>query len=779
MKTLLIVESPSKIKTIEKLLGSNYIVKASFGHIRELNKKDFGVDVENGFKPDYKLSPSKSKQVKELIDASKKVDRILLASDEDREGEAIGWHVASVLKMNLQENNRICFHEITKKALENAVSNPRKIDMAMVNSQQARCILDKVVGYSLSPLLWKYIAPKTSGGRVQSVCLKLTIEKETIIDNFKDKKFYKTKGLFENELEGFLNKNFENQEEMLGFLESSKTAIFTIRAIEKSVSEKNPPPSFITSSIQQDAGTRFGMSSKNIMNVLQKLYENGLITYHRTDNVNLSSEFIDKIESYVTEKYGAPYFKKHIYKSKVKCAQEAHEAIRPTNINVKVLDDNFDTYQKKIYNLIWKRTVASQMSKAVYDVFKVFISISNSKHEFVSTFEKITFEGYKKIYEDFVSKKDDNEEEETKTIKDDKILKKIKENTTITYTKIHALEKYTNPPSRYSEATLIKKMEKLGIGRPSTYANIINTLIERNYIVIENIAGKKQNIINYILEKNKIKNETTEISIGNEKKKMLPTQLGKNTCAFLNDNFTDLMDYTFTSKLEGKLDDVANNKIIWNILLKDFYEGFRPVVDKLNDIKKSNIDKHQNNDKRCLGLNNKNQNVYAYVGKFGPVLQFIDNDKPDTVTFQKLENFDVKTVTLDDINGLEIYPKNIGTHDNSIIHLKKGKFGLYIEHNKNNYKIIDEYKENETLTVEEAIKCINVKKSSNIHDFDTYLVKEGQYGPYIIYNKKFFKIPRNTEIENMTKEQCKEIVDNNNKQDGNSTKKYVKKYTKK
>jgi DNA topoisomerase-1 len=421
--------------------------------------------------------------------------------------------------------------------------------MAMVNSQQSRRILDRIVGFSLSPLLWKYIAPNLSGGRVQSVCLKIIIEKEESIDKFSDAQFYKVKGHFQHQLVGMLNTKFEKKDLMIQFLNHCKTAQFQIKSIEKNVSERNPPPSYITSSIQQDAGLRFGMSSKKIMSTLQKLYENGLITYHRTDNVNLSAEFIQKIDDYVTEKYGAQYFKKHVYKSKVKCAQEAHEAIRPTNINTKSLDkDDYDAYEQKLYQLIWKRTIASQMSKAIYDVYKIHISISDCSYMFVISFEKLVFDGYKKIYEDFVSKKNnDDDQDEATLIEDESILEKIKEKGIIKYKKIEALEKYSQPPSRYSESTLIKKMEKLGIGRPSTYSNIINTLIERNYMKIENIEGKKQKIYNYILEKQEVKEEEGTVSVGSEKKKLLPSQLGKNTCSFLNEHFVDLMDYKFTS----------------------------------------------------------------------------------------------------------------------------------------------------------------------------------------------------------------------------------------
>ena len=797
MKTLLIVESPAKAKTIEKLLGPGYIVKSSFGHIRDLDKKDFGVDIENNFKPNYKLVPTRSKQIKELIDTSKAVDRVLLAADEDREGEAIAWHVSVILKMSVSENNRICFHEITKKALENAVANPRKIDMAMVNSQQSRRILDRIVGFSLSPLLWKYIAPNLSGGRVQSVCLKLIIEKEESIDKFSDAQFYKVKGYFQHQLVGMLNTKFEKKDLMINFLNHCKTAQFQIKSIEKNVSERNPPPSYITSSIQQDAGLRFGMSSKKIMSTLQKLYENGLITYHRTDNVNLSAEFIQKISDYVTEKYGSQYFKKHVYKSKVKCAQEAHEAIRPTNINTKSLDkDDYDAYEQKLYQLIWKRTIASQMSKAIYDVYKIYISISDCPHMFVISFEKLVFDGYKKIYEDFVSKKNnDDEQDEATLIEDESILEKIKEKATIKYKKIEALEKFSQPPSRYSESTLIKKMEKLGIGRPSTYSNIINTLIERNYMKIENIEGKKQRIYNYILEKQEVKEEEGTVSVGSEKKKLLPSQLGKNTCNFLNEHFVDLMDYKFTSVLEEKLDDVANNKVIWNHLLKDFYGEFYPIVDKLKKVKKNENDednllnKYKNNEKRHLGINKKNQHVYAYEGKFGPVLQFIERDDPEKISYQSLEKFDVKKVTLEDIQDVIVYPLELGNHENKQVFLKKGKYGIYLEHNKTNYKLLETYQDKEVLTLEEAVDCISnsKKKSANLHEFDDYIVKEGPYGPYILYKKKFYKIPKTMDIEKMTKENCVSIVNqtgsssssSNSKSTTKSSSGASKKYTKK
>ena len=762
MKTLLIVESPAKAKTIEKLLGEGYIVKSSFGHIRDLEKENFGIDIENGFKPNYKIIEGKVKVIKDLQAAAKSVDRVLLAADEDREGEAIAWHVSVILKLSTNDNNRITFHEITKKALQDAVSNPRKVDMAMVNSQQTRRILDRIVGFSLSPLLWSYIAPKLSAGRVQSVCLKLVVEKEEDISKFNDKKYYKTKGYFDNELEGFLNKNFENKEDVVSFLKKAQESEFMIEKIEKSKTERSPPPSFITSSIQQEAGSKFGISSKKIMSVLQKLYEAGLITYHRTDNVNLSSQYIDKIDEYVTSNYGSTYFKKRVYKSKVKCAQEAHEAIRPTNINKNKLDNSFDTFEKKVYELIWKRTTASQMANAVFDSYKIIINVSKSKYVFECKFEKLLFEGYKKVYDEYVSKKDNDDV--PKSMKDDKFIKSLKEGEKINYKKIISNEKYQQPPLRYSEATLIKKMEKLGIGRPSTYSNIIETIQQREYVKKEDIDGIKKDVTNFELSGNKISEKPDKFAIGSEKKKLIPTDIGKRTSNFLNENFEELMTYSFTSKLEENLDEIVNDKINWSTMLQTFYSSFEPKVKLLKSSEsKSEAYKKKEDSKRNLGVNNKNENVFAYVGKYGPVLQFVDIDDDKKVRFQKLEDYDVNDVTLEQVNNIKNadFPKELGKNEGKEVYLKKGKYGLYLEWNKKNYKIINDYDEN--ITFEQSLECLKEKKSNDIHNYGEYLVKNGPYGPYIIYKSKFYKITGEYEAENLSKSDCKKIVENYSK----------------
>jgi DNA topoisomerase-1 len=766
MKILLIVESPSKAKTIEKLLGSNYIVKSSFGHIRDLGKEGFGIDIENGFHPNYKMIDGKGKVVKELKDTASKVDKVLLAADDDREGEAIAWHVGAILKMNFKDNNRISFHEITKKALENAVSNPRKVDMAMVNSQQTRRILDRIVGFSLSPLLWSYIAPKLSAGRVQSVCLKLVIEKENSIEAFQNKKYFKTKGFFDHQLEGFLNKDFDTIESTQSFLKKAQESTFNIENIEKKKTEKSPPACFITSTIQQEAGTIYRMSSKSIMSNLQKLYEAGLITYHRTDNVNLSSEFIEKIENYVNTKYGAEYFKKRVYKSKVKCAQEAHEAIRPTNLQKKVLDDSFDEYQKKIYSLIWKRTVASQMSNAVYDSYTITIKVSKSKYKFECKFEKLLFEGYKKVYSEYVSKKDTENENIPKVMTDDNWIKALKKDQDISNKKIICTEKFQSPPGRYSEATLIKKMEKLGIGRPSTYASIIDTIMTREYVKKENVEGVKKNVTVFTLEANKISAKVEQVQLGAEKNKLVPTSIGKETTLFLDEHFKKLMDYSFTSELEGQLDEIANDKIVWNELLSDFYKEFEPKVSLLKSREsKSEAYQKKMDNRRNLGTNSKNEHVFAYVGKFGPVIQFVDAENDKKSYFQKCdEKYDVNTITLDEVEKMMESNKTgqLGVYEDKAVYLKKGKFGYYLEFDKKNYKILDDYDEH--LTINDAIQCIIHKGKSNIHDFGEYIVKQGPYGPYILHKSKFYKINKDVDLEKMNKEMCIQIVKESNTQ---------------
>jgi len=750
MKTLLIVESPAKSKTIEKLLGSNYIVLSSFGHIRNLDKKSLGIDVNDDFKPNYRILKERSKQIKTIQDAIKNVDKVLLAADEDREGEAIAWHCAIVFKLNINDCNRICFHEITKSALETAVANPRQIDMAMVHSQQARRILDRLVGFKLSPLLWKYICPKLSAGRVQSSALKIIIDQEKEINKFTENKFYKTIGLFDKKINATLNHNFLLSDEIEFFLNDCKKSVFTIKEIDKKTVEKRPPPPYITSTIQQDISNRFGFSSKKTMSILQKLYEEGLITYHRTDSTNLSTHIQDEIKKYLLSNFDKKYLHLRTYKSKIKCAQEAHEAIRPTNINTQVLNDKYDDIEKKIYNIIWKRTVATQMSASITDIYTINITISNKKQLFIAKASKLIFDGYRKIYDDIKNDDDDNNVNEE--LSEDFIIDNIKNGDLLKYLKITCSEKFESCIPHYNEASLIKKMEKIGIGRPSTYSNIIETIIERKYVEKKDIKGKKIDISVIILEKDTIKNKKENIVIGGEKKKIIPTDLGITTTDFLEKNFGDILDSNFTSNLEEKLDSIANNNIIWYNVIKEFYEIFIVSVNNLDN--KDLILKNNDDKKRFVGNNADNKKIYAYIGKYGPVLQVGEGKD---VNFIKVDaKYSINTITLDDYNEIAKYPKKLGLFENNDILLKNGQYGFYVSYCEKNYKLINDFDEN--LSLEDAIKCITPSENKKELKIDKYTIKEGPYGFYILYNKKFYNIPKNYEIDKLTKENCVEII---------------------
>ncbi len=745
MKTLLIVESPAKSKTIEKLLGANYVVLSSFGHIRNLDKKNLGIDVENGFRPTYRILTDRNKQIKAIQEKIKTVDKVLLASDEDREGEAIAWHCAIVFKLNLNEKNRICFHEITKSALENAVANPRLINMSMVYSQQARRILDRLVGFKLSPLLWKHIMPNLSAGRVQSVALKVIVEQEKEIEKSTEKKFYKTIGLFEKKLKGTLNVNFEKVEDVMPFLEACKSAEFKIVGIEKNNVERKPPPPYTTSSIQQDIGNRFHIGSKKIMSILQNLYENGHITYHRTDSTNLSTMIVANIKEYVTTRFGRNYVQVRNYKSKIKCAQEAHEAIRPTHIDVETLTD-VEEIDKRVYEIIWKRTVASQMSASVSEQYIIKISISNRTEYFTSKAEKIIFDGYRKIYEEYINKEESqNDEDENSEF----IAEQLTLNEVIKYINITSYEKYAPLPLRYSEASLVKKMEKIGIGRPSTYSNIIETIIERKYVEKKDIKGTKREMIHIILEKNKIKDKKENITFGAEKKKLVPTPLGVQTNGFLEEHFTNILDCNFTSNLEEKLDNIANGNDEWDVVVGNFYNDFIPNVNTLNSMESNK--KSATANKRFLGNNNDEIPVYAYIGKYGPVFQIGEGKDVKYVKIE--EGKSVNDVTLNDLYGASTYPKDLGIYNGENLYLKNGKFGFYLSYKDINYKILADFDEN--LSLEDAIKCIESNMSKKVGD---YLIKNGPYGYYITFNKKFYNIPTQYNVNNLTLEQCKEIV---------------------
>lgn len=761
------MESPAKSKTIEKLLGNDYIVRASFGHIRDLDSKDLGIEVQNQFRPIYKILSKSSKHIQDLKDTMKNVDRVLLASDEDREGEAIAWHCAIVLKLNLHEENRICFHEITQTALQNAVRNPRRIDLNMVNSQQARRILDRLVGFEISPLLWNHVGKGLSAGRVQSVCLKFIIEKENDILQFQNQRYFRTLGHFKKKIIGVLNHNFSESNLVESFLQRVTNSVFTVQSIETNRIEKRPPPPYTTSSIQQDLGTRFHLPSKKIMSILQNLYETGKITYHRTDSTLLSDHIMREIKEHIltTADLGKSYHHPRVFKTKSKSAQEAHEAIRPTSISCLTLDENFDETSKKIYQMIWRRTVASQMSPYIYEQCIMTISIDQFPEKFIAKADKPIFDGYKKIYDDDIPNKDDESDEPPSTLFDN-----IQQGDVLTLDKIISTEKMHNPPARFSEATIIKKMEVAGIGRPSTYANILETLFHRNYIEKKNLPAQKFQGVCWTLEKKNIRQQPVEISIGGEKNKLVPTDVGKQTHLFLSQHFHNIVNEDFTSTMENQLDEIASGQAPWVDCVQTCYQSFHPTVETLSQTRRS----VNSNPKRLLGVFQE-KNIYVYQGKFGPVYQIGDDGDKDKKFLKLREDQQLDSVSLQDFitaNQQPDFPRTITQHLDHDIQLKKGKYGFYLSYRDQNYKIKNDWDPLE-LTPEQAIQCLNLVTQTTTDGNEVsivlprkcgkYTIKNGQYGPYVQFDSIFASIPSRFDLQTMTEEDCKELIEQKKK----------------
>ena len=756
MSILLIVESPAKAKKIQKMLSKEYIVKSSFGHLRNLKGKNKGVNIDNNFKPVYEIT--KKKEYNSLKSYVKKAKKVILATDEDREGEGIAWHIADMFKLNVKTTERIVFHEITKSAIIKSLQNPRKINMNLVKAQKYRQILDYLVGFSISPVLWKYVKNNLSAGRVQSVVVKLIQERENNIINFKHKFYYKTNGIFDK-IKSTLNYKFIKKENVIIFLEQCKTATFIVKDIIKKKCNKKPPLPFITSSIQIECNKRFRISSKNIMSILQKLYENGLITYHRTDSTNISDEIVILINDFINNKFGEKYINNnHNKKSKVKGAQEAHEAIRPTNIKLSFLDDKFNDIEKKIYNIIWKRTIASFMSNMLYYKYIMNISISNRKELFVANCNETIFDGFTILYKEIVNKDKEKDIENLNNIN----FKKYKTGDILKYKSITSKQTLTKSKKRYTEATLIKQMEKLGIGRPSTYASIINTVILRKYIDIKNIKGTDIDVELIALCKNILNISKTTTLTGAEKKAMCITQLGTITNEFLIKQFYNIINYEFTSNIENQLDKIANG-FVNNSFIKNFYNTFQPKIKELMNKKNLKSKKLINNidnkmSKKLIGKHTSGKNIYGYDAKFGPVIQLGEDDDPKK---KYVGVIDFNSITVDEANKLLMYPKNLGTYKNNNVLIKKGKYGLYINYNGKNFKILTEY--DETITLDEAIVCIN-KKKNPMKSFSNGKIKcgVGKYGPYILFKGKFTKIPKSVNFDEITEEQCIDILDQTN-----------------
>ncbi len=825
-ENLVIVESPAKAKTIEKFLGKDYIVMSSFGHIRDLAKKNLGIDIENNFSPNYVIPTEKKKVVSDLKKMATKLKTIWLASDEDREGEAIAWHLSEVLNLNSQNTKRIVFHEITKNAIQKAIQNPRKIDTNLVNAQQARRILDRIVGFEISPILWKKVKPALSAGRVQSVAVRLVVERDREIGDFKTNSFYKVVALFtvtdafgkETIMKAELQKKIKDKKEALDFLEKNKNSEYKIKDIEKKPSRKSPSPPFTTSTLQQEAGRKLGFSVSQTMTIAQKLYEAGKITYMRTDSVSLSDFAVNAIKKVVIEEYGNKYLKTRVYKTKAKGAQEAHEAIRPSTIERKV-SNNYN--EQRLYDLILKRSLASQMSDAIIE--KTIVTISSNKHNemFISTGEILKFDGFLKAY------KEGTDDENTNTSK--QLLPPLEKNQILKLNEINARERFTHHPPRYTEASLVKKMEELGIGRPSTYAPTISTIQKRGYVIKETREGLERKYVLFRLKNEKITEEQKSETTGNEKSKLFPTDIAMVVNDFLVQNFTNILDYNFTASVEKDFDKIASGNIVWTNMIGSFYKPFHSKVEQtleqagkesgerilgidpktekqvsvrigrfgpmvqlgisnlddktIEKPKFASLNKEQrlesitleealdllenSNSGRKLGIDPESgKQIIARAGRYGPMVQLgekVGDEKPKYAALMKgqtLENISLKEAIV-----LFKLPRTIGEYENKVVVAAIGRFGPYVRHDS---KFVSLKKTDNPYTVQldRAIVLIEEKRETErkrlIKTFDEdeelKIINDRWGRPCIFYNKKYYTIAKETEPVKLSYDDCLKII---------------------
>ena len=771
MKTLVIVESPAKCQKINSFLGSNYIVMASYGHIRDLEKGTKAIDINNNFKPIYRLLPSKLKVINNLKRAAKKVNEVIIASDLDREGEAIGYHIAKVLNLDLKKTKRIVFNQITKNAVLKALQNPKRIDMNLFNSQQARRILDRLVGFGISPTLWRHIQTHLSAGRCQSPALRLVYDREQQICNFSSTCYFETTGIFyENntkyKLEGILNKKYNTDNEILSLLNDCKTSKLSILRKKKSNGSNKPSAPFTTSSLQQEASNKIGLSPRSTMSIAQKLYEAGKITYMRTDSVYLSNESMGMIKSYILSKYGDNYYEPKAYKTKTQASQEAHEAIRPVYINEPVLKGNFSSSEKRLYKLIHDRTIASQMKPSLKDIYTILVGISKRKDYFTCKIEKITFLGYLVVYNMKISPVD-------------KQLEKLEVGNLVTYNEIISKQKYTKSSNRYTEASLVKELEKKGIGRPSTFSNLISTIQDRKYVIKDTREGKDVEIKVFILKNNKINELSETIKLGTERNKLFITDVGRVVTEFLIQHFKNILDYGFTSSIENELDKIAKGNKKWHSLVDIVYKTFHPNVLKLTN-NKTSIEKYDN--KKLLGKH-QNKNIYTYIGKYGPVIQFNDSETYSENRFCAVpKEISIKDITLEQAVKLLIYPKNLGNYKGKPVLLKKGPYGFYIKYNDQNISLKDIPEDKiPCLTLQKAMPLIrNAKKPIIKQLTDDICIRNGPYGPYIKCNNINVAIPKDINPEDLDCKQCKKLIEDKKKNGwGRGRKKNTKTTTRK
>jgi DNA topoisomerase I len=754
-KKLVIVESPAKIKTISKFLGSEYVLAASYGHIRDLPGKKLGIDIENNFEPEYTIMDDKTKVIKELKTLLKDdVDEVYLATDPDREGEAIAWHLVEALKLPAKMTKRIVFNEITKTAIKDAIQLPREINIDLVDAQQARRLLDRIVGFEISPILWRKVKTGLSAGRVQSVAVRLIVEREREITNFEGKNFFKVVAEFKNSdgtaFKADLTSRLESYEAAKALLEKCSESTFSVHSIEKKPTSKSPSAPFTTSSLQQEASRKCGFSVSQTMSVAQKLYEAGLITYMRTDSISLSNEALDTIGAYIKKEYGDEYHERKTYASKIKGAQEAHEAIRPTNAGQDYT--GVDHYEEKLYELIRKRSIACQMSKAKLDRTVISIRSQDDEVSFTAKGEVITFEGFLKVYMESV---DDDSKSDDSADTDQGLLPKLTEGEKLDYNNITATERFTRHLPRYSEASLVKKMEELGIGRPSTYAPTISTIQKRQYVEKGEKEGKTREYKELVLESKTITENQKEEITGKEKGKLCPTDIGSVVNDFLVTNFKEILDHHFTASIEKEFDVIAEGKIKWQDMLSSFYANFQPCIEIAKESDRASGE-------RKLGTDPKTKRpVSVRIGRYGPIAQIGESDdeeKPKFASLQKTQN--LETITLEETLALFEYPKNIGEYEGESVDAAIGRFGPYIKH-KDKYFNLKELSVDE-ITIDQAIVLIEEKREADKNKFikefpdedPPALIQNGPYGPYIKMGKKNVKIPKDTDPKELTYEQC-------------------------
>ena len=760
-ENLVIVESPAKAKKIEEFLGKDFKVMSSYGHIRDLKKKELSID-EKTMEPRYEIPEEKKKLVTELKATAKQAKKIWLASDEDREGEAISWHLCEVLGLDEEKTSRIVFHEITKPAILDAIEHPRHLDMNLVNAQQARRVLDRIVGFKLSPVLWRKVKPALSAGRVQSVAVRLIVEREREIQKFKSEPYYRVNAVFalinENggatEVKAELDQRFKTHEEVEAFLEKCKDAKFSVEAVTKKPLKRTPAPPFTTSTLQQEAARKLGFTVSQTMMVAQRLYEGGRITYMRTDSVNLSTLCSNASKDEIIKVYGNEYSKPRTYHTSSKGAQEAHEAIRPTYMSETSIDGT--SQEKRLYELIWKRTIASQMADAQIEKTTINIHIDNTTEKFVANGEVVVFDGFLKVYRESTDE-DDNAEDSTH------ILPAMKEGDELQRREIIATEKFSLAPARYTEASLVKKLEDLGIGRPSTYAPTISTIQQREYVVKGDKQGVERNYTVDSLKGIKITQKTKKEMAGSEKGKLLPTDIGIVVNDFLMANFPNIMDYNFTAHVEQRFDDIAEGKTEWIKWMKDFDKGFEPEVKEV-----MNARSEHKAGERELGNDPKSgRPVFVKIGRFGPVVQIGTADDKDKPQFAQLPaDKSIETITLEEALELFKLPRQVGEFEGTTVTIGAGRFGPYVLHNRK-YVSIPKDIDPMAITLEQAIELINEKRSNEqkrhiktFEEDEKLELLNGRYGPYIAYDGKNYRIPKAKQenVEALTYDECMTII---------------------